>query len=948
MSGTVMNAQGKPIAGATVEALNAVEASLSLDMSKMFQRVGEPDDVTAFAKSGDDGKYELILPGKGSYSFRAFSPKHGQEIEPARAVVKDITGVDFHLFNAAIVSGIVVASDDTPIAGARVMLADPMSMFRGGAKTEGVTDATGRFSLPANATSAETNAILVARAVGYAAHVKGDITVPSNNVRIQLETGVTLRMRTVVKGSEKPAVGVRVAVMFGGGFGTGTSDAAGEVVVAHLPTKSATGMGRQKMAILTADRYVPQMKNLASMKVEDGLLDAGKVEMEAGGVVRGMVKNRDTQKPVAAAMVRAMGGLEGQLSFFGGNTVLTNEKGEYELYGVPLKASSVAALHKDYVPELNINPMAFMGRRGGGGGPSMFPPGETEITKEVLLTPGEKVIGVVVDGKGDPVAGAQIMEMPDMGGMGMGMIRMMMLGGPPKTHSNADGTFALGPFERDKEISLAVSHRDYGPAAPTKATPGSGESVRIALTEPLTVTGKVVDEQGEPVQGVRVNIEREEQAGGNPMRRQMAQMMGQSGGTKPGVTDVNGVFTVRNAPLGQVKVQYEHDGYMEKTESMTLAPAKGEKKLPDATLERGLGISGMVVDEHGEPVPDVTFSAWSQDARQTPGGNNGGRTYFNGTSDAEGKFEQWGLADGTYKINIYSDEVYAEPLDARTGQTDVRIVIFKGGTLRGRVIAGGTRVADADVRATFPGQPGRWMSGGNSRTDSEGMFELSGLPPKPFTLRIDHDEYIELVVENVEAGDGVREFRLEAGRVITGKVVDQNGRAVGGANVSVDVPIEPAADESTAELSRRLARGRGDREATTAPNGTFRIAGIASQGELEITVDESGKGLIRTTVKIAPGQNTVNLVAEIGESISGVVQKADGTPVGFVNINASDGEGGHGHTWVRGGDGKFEIRGLKKGKYTLTASRWRDGKSTDVSLQEIPTGTTDVVLKFNE
>ena len=130
-----------------------------------------------------------------------------------------------------------------------------------------------------------------------------------------------------------------------------------------------------------------------------------------------------------------------------------------------------------------------------------------------------------MDIKGEPVAGASVMQLPDVGGMGMGMVSMMMLGGPPKTHSNADGSFSLGPFARDKEISLAVSHRDYGPAEPTKTTPGSDAELRISLSEPLNVTGKVIDEQGEPIQGVRVTIEREQQEGNNPMRRQMAQMM---------------------------------------------------------------------------------------------------------------------------------------------------------------------------------------------------------------------------------------------------------------------------------------------------------------------------------------------------------------------------------------------------------------------------------------
>ncbi|MEE8107493.1 MAG: carboxypeptidase regulatory-like domain-containing protein [Planctomycetota bacterium] len=944
VSGRVLDARGKPIVGATVEAVTATGASLSIDPSKLFQRLGNPDDVIAFAKAGDDGNYELTLPGANQYMFRAFSPRHGQETEPARPIVKDLTGLDFHLFGAAIVSGVVVDPGDNPVPGARVMLANAMTMFRGGTKIESVTDANGAFSLPATATSGRGNMILVARAVGFAAHVKSDISVPATNVRIKLEPGVTLRMRTILKDTEKPAEGVRVAVIYGGGFGTGSSNAAGEVVIEHLPTKSG-GMGQQKSAFLTADRFVPQIKQLAAIEIKEGVIDVGDVEVEPGGVVRGLVKNRETQKPVTGAIVRAMGGLDRELMFLGGNTVLSNEKGEYELFGVPLKASSVAALHKDFVPELNINMMAMFGRNQGGAS-SMFPSGTNEITKEVLLTPGATVNGIVVDIKGDPVAGAQVTQLPDGGGMGMGMIRMMMLGGPPKTHSNADGTFSLGPFARDKAISLAVSHRDYGPAEPTKTTPGSGAELRISLSEPLNVTGKVLDEQGEPIQGVRVTIDREEQKGNNPMRRQMEQMMG-SGGTKPGVTDINGIFTVRNAPIGQVEVSYAHNGYMEKSESIALAPGKAEEKLPEVTLERGLGISGIVVDGDGQPLEGIQFNAWSQDAGAAQGqgggaGGSRGRTYFNGRSDANGRFEQYGLADGNYDINVYAEGMYGETVKARTGQTEVRIVVLKGGTMRGRVLAGGTRVAGANVRATFADTPGRWMRGGNAQTDADGGFELTGLPQKPFTLRITHSDYVELTVKNVEAGAGVREFRLNAGRVITGRVVNSGRAPVEGALVMVTTPNTPR------QIASPMGRS-GTRSATSGADGTFRIAGIASEGELTVSIEESGKGFIKTSVKVAPGQHTVQLIATVGETISGTVYLADGQPAGFVTVTATTADGkSSGHTFIQGNDGKFEIKGLEKGVYKLQAHRWNQGKSTKAEAGEVRSGSTDVAVRFPE
>jgi len=920
--GHVLDAQGAPIAGATVEAVRGKAGMNRVDFSDIFRRIGEPDDLVASTRSDAQGAYELLLPGAGTYALRAYSPRHGQEHEAAREIVRDVAGVDFHLFPAAFVEGRVVDEEGRPIACAHVFVADMMAIFSGGApKVEGIADGQGRFLLAAPAglgSSGMGGVILTARAPGYAARINPRIQVPANGVEVVLERGVTLKLRTMDASMPgRPAPDVSVAVVFGEGFARGKSDHDGRVVIEHLPTTQGS-RGRQKMAILTADEFVPQLKQLGDAEIGDGVMDLGTIEMERGGIVRGVVRNKETSEPVAGAIVQALGGLEQQLAMMGGGVVRSDEEGKFELRGVPLKANALFGRHPDFIVDASANPMLFRGMGGAAQAEALFPEGKREIEKDVLLTPGAIVRGVVTNPKGDPVPGAKVTLQLDRNMMFM----TMFLGGAPIAYSRDDGSFELKPIERGKKVTLVATHGDFGPSKPLDVE--ASARATLVLTAPLDVVGMVRDESGQPVQGARVELSEQPNRG-----RQRFPGASGAGMPRPGITDDEGRFVLRNAPRGTWTIEYVHPHFLPRNEPIELGSG-ARHDVGVVSLERGLTITGVVVDEDGKPVVDarVTANAVQEAAANQPAPQTMGRGGAQDQSDGVGKFGFFGLAPGTFRISVSREGLFASSVSVAAGAADLRIVMVKAGELRGVVRANGQLVSGAQINAQVEGATNSW-----EQTGADGRFTLGRLPPgQPFKLTIRHNDYKTLVVEGAAASASEQAFDLEVGRVVEGIVVDGGGRPVAGANVQISPPW---------------------RAATTGADGRFRVGGFENV-ELTVRLLESGRGYIQgDAIQLPPDQNSVRIIAVEGKTIAGTVLGPDDKPVTAVSLEALDAAGKVvASTWVSDPNGKFEMRGVPPGTYKLRARRWtdlenpREPKTSE--MDGIVAGADDVIFRLDE
>ncbi|MGH7162804.1 MAG: carboxypeptidase-like regulatory domain-containing protein, partial [Planctomycetota bacterium] len=414
-----------------------------------------------------------------------------------RRVAADLEGVDFVLLPAAAVSGRVVDPAGAPVGGARLLATRAEGFFLGETpKVEATSDAEGAFTLPCPSPG---ELLLVVSARGYATQVTADVRAPAENVTVTLDRGFALRLETVIEEPERrPAPGVKVFAAWGDSFVTGETDARGRLELPHLSARESRGDGERTL-FLSGPRYVSKQHDLASVVARDGVVDAGTIVMERGGVVRGFVRSSEGGVPVAGASVRPSGGPEEmETAFLGGSETLSRPDGAYELWGVPLNATGVTASHADYVAENRFN---FLALAMGSSGEPIFSSGAREARRDIVLTPAATIRGIVLGPDGKPAPGARVNSTD-----AMAMFTRMFSGSSIGTHADHEGRFVWGQLRKDEKVDLEATHPDYGPSDRVSARAGDPAEAVLRLKPPHTVTGRVVDEAGKAVAGVRVAV----------------------------------------------------------------------------------------------------------------------------------------------------------------------------------------------------------------------------------------------------------------------------------------------------------------------------------------------------------------------------------------------------------------------------------------------------------
>ena len=147
--------------------------------------------------------------------------------------------------------------------------------------------------------------------------------------------------------------------------------------------------------------------------------------------------------------------------------------------------------------------------------------------------------------------------------------------------------------------------------------------------------------------------------GGGPIRRAQVRISGSEVAPKASLTDAEGRFEFRDLPAGRFTLQATKSGYVsiqygqtrpfESGKPIELAD-KQSVDTADIGMPRGSVISGRIVDEYGDPIPDVSVTAMRQSwqggrRRLVP---SPGRIAQ--TNDL-GQFRIYGLPPGEYYVS---------------------------------------------------------------------------------------------------------------------------------------------------------------------------------------------------------------------------------------------------------------------------------------------------------
>ena len=348
--------------------------------------------------------------------------------------------------------------------------------------------------------------------------------------------------------------------------------------------------------------------------------------------------------------------------------------------------------------------------------------------------------------------------------------------------------------------------------------------VEVAPMDDASIGGLVVDTLGRPLGKWRV------------FATPILWLKG-FGRTTQTVSDEQGAFLISGLKKGQYRL-YAMPGSSEDThfsvrnQQTKIRLAKNENKQNiRLVFDRGLTISGWVVDELGKPIPEAV--AFAEPFPET------GANFFTNeimtdnaqnVTDENGRFELMALSDGPYNLRIICDGYQIMIFKEIMAGTDDLMIELKHNQVHvtGNVLEaqGGipVRLFEIGCVAGVVKEWEPWLEGLNfaSVAHANGEFQLkTGLHDGALSLIVRADGYQpELkVIRGIESKslEGVN-IRIKHGLTLKGKVVDTSGALLAGAHVFVGVPPNAGVAHIDYEKNAR---------ALTAEDGTFVITSLS-------------------------------------------------------------------------------------------------------------------------
>lgn len=271
-----------------------------------------------------------------------------------------------------------------------------------------------------------------------------------------------------------------------------------------------------------------------------------------------------------------------------------------------------------------------------------------------------------------------------------------------------------------------------------------------------------------------------------------------------GKTDAKGRFVVRrpkDAPSESPLFQVSKPGYVEveKAERVSIYEVPPKQDSMEITLIPPLSVSGVVVNEQGQPIPDVEILRTDFTLEESEEGKeprrHAHRRRTKGRTDEEGKwkFDDIATTFGACEIRLFhpeyvlqTEQILLSSVQERAPDSPVRTYVLKRGqSVTGRVTDERNRpIVGAQVRFkadSYDDVPR------TTTTDEQGSYQLSGLTAGTYHAGIYaaekalQQEQVE-ILRNTKAFD----FSLRNGRKLNLQVVDEKGKPVANARVNLE------------------------------------------------------------------------------------------------------------------------------------------------------------------
>ena len=457
------------------------------------------------------------------------------------------------------------------------------------------------------------------------------------------------------------------------------------------------------------------------------------------------------------------------------------------------------------------------------------------------------------------------------------------------TGTGVDGTFRFEllpsrlkwmPFDSKEMLSrlnIAVTHPDHAiwwQEFPFQST----ADVEIQLEVPEIISGKVMNEAGEPVQNAEILMN--SLSRGDPTLRDPGDDLDHYAFPQPVKTDANGEFVLRGLPQGATtSFDVKGPGYAKQNRYGVPVGTEGlEFRLKrESRIEGRLTYAGT-----GAPVKDAMVSL--EGIYPTHG-------WGQARVDANGNYLLENLTPGTYSLYLeYGPKgwtaIAKEFVTVAEGQTvsNVDLTLIPSGFITGRVTDRDANepIANHTIRLNDAARPeGSQMTDHRTETDKTGTYRSDAAPGRALVHtnppagyqdirqveRLDIGQ-IQRRVDVVEGETVVVDFQFSRGTKLVGRVYTETGEPVAGARIT-DV------------RDRHKEYGRSDEL------GTFTVGGLRVGQMLGLKAEHSGLGLRGAVeIEVRPDASVEIRMERYGEvKISGRVIDHEGKPMRSMNVH---------------------------------------------------------------
>ena len=497
--------------------------------------------------------------------------------------------------------------------------------------------------------------------------------------------------------------------------------------------------------------------------------------------------------------------------------------------------------------------------------------------------------GRVVDSDGAPVANAglryAVSFYPLEGDAGSGYSSYY---GPFFfTRTGVDGTFRfeLSPSRLDwrpfdskdmlSRLNIAVTHPNHAiwwQEIPFQST----ADVEIQLEMPEIISGKVMNEAGDPIQNAEIQIQSVSR--GDPILRDPGNSLNHNALPQPVKTDANGEFVLPGLPQGaRISLDVKGPGYAK--ESRHSVPVSA-KRL-EFRLKREGRIEGRVsYAETGKRVRSGVISV--QGIHPTQGW---GEVHVNWW----GNYRLKNIVPGTYRLSFAHGPkgwtaIAKEPITVSEGETvNVDLTLIRSGVITGQVTNQDTNkpIANHPIRLNDAARPEDFsLMGHYTRTDETGAYRFDAAPGRAIVHTTPPGGYqdlgqiersnirqIQKRVDVVEGQTVVVNFQFSRGLKLVGRVLTETGEPVVGARVS-------------------NTRDRREVYSISDASGRFTVAGLRSGQRLGFKAEHSGLKLHGIAeIEVEPGVPIEIQMKSYGRvKVSGRVIDHAGKPMPSMDV----------------------------------------------------------------